>query len=129
MPCRHCRDTTSAEALRAYRLDLAAALRERDEANRTGLELVRATNVLRERIRVRDEALKLAAEVLHDMLIADRGGWDTRHAAENTYCPDCATDADAWQDQTEHHPGCAYVARTEKATAALSACRSALGDK
>jgi hypothetical protein len=64
--CPNCRDTQDARdaAVRACRLDLDAAIRERDEANRTGLALVQATNVLRERIRVRDEALKLAEQTL-----------------------------------------------------------------
>jgi hypothetical protein len=35
--------------------------------------------------------------------------WQTRHAAENTYCPDCARPEDAYTDQREHHPGCPYV--------------------
>ena len=35
--------------------------------------------------------------------------WGVCHAAENTYCHHCATDADNWHDQKEHHPGCRYV--------------------
>ncbi len=64
--CASCRDMADARdaAVRASRLDLDAAIRERDEANRTGLALVKAANVLQERIRVRDEALKLAAYAL-----------------------------------------------------------------
>lgn len=36
--------------------------------------------------------------------------WQTRHAAENKYCPYCANDNDAWDDQREHHAGCQFVA-------------------
>ena len=58
-------------------------------------------------------------EALKKLVAADDGGWATRHAAENSYCPDCAKESDAWHDQKEHHPGCAYIARMESARAAL----------
>lgn len=35
--------------------------------------------------------------------------WHHRHAAENTYCPYCCTDAEAWEDQKSHHAGCQWV--------------------
>lgn len=41
--------------------------------------------------------------------------WQVRHAAENTYCPDCATGGDDWRDQKEHHPGCQYVSMMSEA--------------
>lgn len=36
--------------------------------------------------------------------------WQTHHAAENTYCPYCVSVGDEWDDQTEHHEGCEFVA-------------------
>lgn len=36
--------------------------------------------------------------------------WQFRHAAENKYCPYCATDADEWTDQEAHRVGCPWVA-------------------
>jgi hypothetical protein len=44
---------------------------------------------------------------LLDMVKANE--WQTRHAAENTYCPYCNNDSDAWEDQKEHHDGCQFV--------------------
>jgi hypothetical protein len=41
--------------------------------------------------------------------------WQTRHAAENTYCPWCAGDDDDWKDQKRHHDGCKFVAVMEAA--------------
>jgi hypothetical protein len=39
-------------------------------------------------------------EIIESLLeIANQNEWQTRHAAENTYCPFCANDDDAWQDQ------------------------------
>ena len=35
--------------------------------------------------------------------------WAVRHAAENRYCPCCANEDDAWQDQKKHHAGCYWV--------------------
>jgi hypothetical protein len=92
MPCPNCKDVNDSRdaAVRACRLDPDAALRERDEANRTGLELVqirnllvkalaKATGVSEERARIqptteavahakgvaaKDEALKLAVYAL-----------------------------------------------------------------
>jgi hypothetical protein len=84
-------------------------VRSTEESEANAELIVRAVNA-------HDELVAALREVLDN----DGGGWSSRHAAENTYCPDCATDADAWRDQKEHHPGCAYVARTEKARAALS---------
>lgn len=41
--------------------------------------------------------------------LARASEWETRHAAENTYCPWCTQLGDLWKDQTEHHDGCEYV--------------------
>jgi hypothetical protein len=45
--------------------------------------------------------------------------WQTCHAAENQYCPHCGGKDDSWTSQTEHHPGCAYVAMMEQAERVL----------
>ena len=68
----------------------------------------------------KDRLIGELAEALKSFLAADNGGFETRHAAENSYCPDCSTDAEAWKDQTEHHAGCKYLARIEAAKAAVS---------
>ena len=49
--------------------------------------------------------------------------WQKRHAAENRYCPFCATDSDEWDDQAEHHAGCKYVQIERIAARRLSASR------
>lgn len=41
--------------------------------------------------------------------ICERGEWQKRHAAENTYCPYCAREGDTWEDQSKHHAGCKFV--------------------
>ena len=49
---------------------------------------------------------------LIDWLIqnAEANEWQSRHAAENSYCQYCADDSDDWNDQKTHHGGCEYVA-------------------
>lgn len=59
-----------------------------------------------------DELLKTTKKLL-EMLKASE--WETRHAAENRYCPYCANDDDMWRDQEQHHKGCKYVATIKKA--------------
>lgn len=54
------------------------------------------------------------------LAMVDASEWETRHAAENQYCPYCANDADSWTDQKEHHPGCKWVELTTRAKEALS---------
>jgi hypothetical protein len=46
---------------------------------------------------------------------AEANEWQTRHAAENRYCPYCHNEDDAWTDQKEHHPGCEYIKMMELA--------------
>lgn len=58
-------------------------------------------------------------EALKAFLATAGNGFETRHAAENTYCPDCANESDDWRDQTEHHAGCQYLKRIEDAKAAI----------
>lgn len=71
----------------------------------------------------RDSTVRLNGELVEALkafLAVDGGGFETRHAAENSYCPDCANESDSWRDQTEHHAGCGYLARIEAAKAAIS---------
>lgn len=58
------------------------------------------------------ELLK-TAETLLKMVKASE--WQTRHCAENSYCPYCANDDDIYKDQAIHHKGCKYVRLTKKA--------------
>jgi hypothetical protein len=114
-------------------LDLDAAIRERDEANRTGLELVQATNVLRERIRVRDEALKLAAWVLDGL--HSSGLWRCEGCGEaKDMSPAWRWTSEAWEHRCAGmHPQAGYMSARwfgdPKLAAALSACRAALESK
>jgi hypothetical protein len=44
------------------------------------------------------------------LTIVKANEWQYRNAAENRYCPYCATDDEQWCDQREHHEGCQFVA-------------------
>ncbi len=49
-------------------------------------------------------------QIIEDLLeMAKSNEWQTRHAAENQYCPYCADDGDQWNDQKEHHAGCKFL--------------------
>lgn len=59
-----------------------------------------------------NELLKITKQLLKMVKASE---WETRHAAENKYCPYYANDNDMWRDQEEHHAGCKYVATVKKA--------------
>lgn len=46
--------------------------------------------------------------------------WQTRHAAENRYCPYCESEEDEWRDQKEHHDGCHFVKYLKEAEDAVA---------
>ena len=54
-----------------------------------------------------------SAQLIEELLeMAKNNEWQTRHAAENPYCPYCANDDDQWGDQKEHHAGCKFLETT-----------------
>lgn len=63
---------------------------------------------------------------------AKNNEWQTRHAAENTYCPYCADiyfvrktrarRVDDYTDQKDHHPDCEYVKMVAEAERLLEGC-------
>jgi hypothetical protein len=46
--------------------------------------------------------------------------WSHHNAAENTYCLDCMTEDERWDDQISHHDGCEFVAVVKAARRMLS---------
>ena len=61
-----------------------------------------ALNEVKKKDRVKKIALKL-------LKMVEANEWQTRHAAENSYCPYCANDDDFYKDQEVHHKGCKFV--------------------
>ena len=63
-----------------------------------------------------DDKVAIITELLK---MVEANEWQTRHAAENRYCPYCANINDDWEDQIEHHFGCPYVTVTMRARTIL----------
>lgn len=60
------------------------------------------------------------------LAMAKANEWQYRNAAENRYCPYCATDDEQWCDQQEHHEGCQFVAVVAEAEQWLDSYESSL---
>jgi hypothetical protein len=67
-----------------------------------------ALNEVKKVSKVKKIALKLLEMV-------EASEWQTRHAAENSYCPYCAYEVERYDDQTVHHKGCKFVKTVREA--------------
>ena len=70
---------------------------------------------MKSRQEIEDRLVEAKLMVGRLLVVVKANEWQTRHAAENIYCPYCSNDDDLWHDQCKHHKGCEFIATVMEA--------------